>query len=130
MATEERTCWRHTDPTAEGLDRLQSWWRCRRRGKTSSPSRITRNSSQPHSSMLTETLTTKTKGPKLDPTKSNNVKTQQHEACSYSYVVVCCDGETEPPVEYRGPNAAEHLLQALQEEERKIMGMLANAKAM
>ena len=43
-----------------------------------------------------------------------------------------CDGETEPPVEYRGPNAAEHFLQVLQLEERKIKikGVLANSIAM
>ena len=35
-----------------------------------------------------------------------------------------------PPVEYRGPNAAEHFLEALQEEERKIKGVLANPQAM
>ena len=77
-----------------------------------------------------EALTTKIEGPELDPTKSNTTKTQQHETCSYSYVVVRCDGETEPPVEYRGSNAAQHFLQALQEEERKIKGVLANPKAM
>ena len=57
-----------------------------------------------------EALTTKVEGPELDPTKSNTQRTQHHEACSYSYIVVRCDGQTEPPVEYRGPNAAEHLL--------------------
>ena len=38
--------------------------------------------------------------------------------------------KTEPPVEYRGPNAAEHFLEALQEEECKIKAVLANPKAM
>ena len=61
---------------------------------------------------------------------SNTQKTQHHKACSYSYIVVRCDGQTEKPVEYRGPNAAEHFLQALQEEEQKIKGVLANPKAM
>ena len=41
-----------------------------------------------------------------------------------------CDGQTEPPVEYRGPNAAEHFLESLQEEESKIKGVLADPKAM
>ena len=41
-----------------------------------------------------------------------------------------CDGQTEPPVGYRGPNAAEHLLKSLQEEENKIKGVLADPKAM
>ena len=77
-----------------------------------------------------EALTTKAEGPELDPTKSNTRQTQHHEACSYCYIVVRCDGETEAPVEYRGPDAAERLLKALQEEEGKIKGALANPKAM
>ena len=55
-----------------------------------------------------EALTTKVEGPELDPTKSNTQRTQHYEACSYSYIVVRCDGQTEPPGEYRGLNAAEH----------------------
>ena len=77
-----------------------------------------------------EALITKVEGPELDPTKSNTQRTQHHEAFSYCYIVVRCDGQTEVPVEYRGPNAAEHFLQALQEEEQKIKGVLANPKAM
>ena len=68
--------------------------------------------------------------PELDPTKSNTQKTQHHEACSYCYIMVRCDGQTEPPVEYRDPDAAEHLLKSLQEEESKIKGVLADPKAM
>ena len=41
-----------------------------------------------------------------------------------------CDGQTELLVEYRGPNAAEYLLNLLQEEESKIKGVLADPKAM
>ena len=66
-----------------------------------------------------EALTTKIEGCSPNPEKSNTQKTQEHEACSYCYVVVRCDGATEPPVEYRGPKAAKHLLQALQKEKRK-----------
>ena len=77
-----------------------------------------------------EALTAKVEGPELDPTKSNTQRTQHHEACSYSYIVIQCDGQTERPVEYRGPNAAEHFLESLQEEERKIKGVLADPKAM
>ena len=55
---------------------------------------------------------------------------QHHEACSYCYIVVRCDGKTEPPVEYRGPDAAGHLLKSLQEEESTIKGVLADPKAM
>ena len=77
-----------------------------------------------------EALIRKVEGPELDPMESNTRKTQHHEACSYCYVVFRCDDQTEPPVEYRGPNAAEHFLNALQEEERKIKTLLANPKAM
>ena len=42
--------------------------------------------------------------------------------------MVRCDGQAEPPVGYRGPNAAEHLLKSLQEEENKIKGVLADSK--
>ena len=77
-----------------------------------------------------EALTTKVEGPELDPKKSNTQRTQHHETCSYCYVKVRCDGKTEAPVEYRGPNAAEHLLRALQEEDRGIQKVLANPQAM
>ena len=77
-----------------------------------------------------EALTTKVEGPELDPTKSNTQRTQHHEACSYCYVKVRCDGQTEAPVEYREPDAAEHFLRALQEEERGIKGVLSNPQAM
>ena len=77
-----------------------------------------------------EALTAKVKEPELDPTKSNTQRTQHHEACSYSYIMVRFEGQTEPPVEYRGPNAAEHFLEALQEEERKIKDVLADPQAM
>ena len=77
-----------------------------------------------------EALTTKIEGPELDPNQSNTSKTQHHEACSYCYIVVQYDGKTDPPVEYRGPNAAKHSLNALQEEERKIKIVQANPKPM
>ena len=77
-----------------------------------------------------EGLTTKVDEPELDPAKSNTQRTQHHEAYSYCYIVVRCDGQTEPPVEYRGPDAAEHLLKSLQDEESKIKGVLADPKAM
>ena len=77
-----------------------------------------------------EALTTKIAGPELDPSKSNTQKTQHHEACGYSYVVVRCDGETSPPTVYRGPDTMERFLKSLQEEERKIKATLANPQAM
>ena len=51
---------------------------------------------------------------------------QQHEACGYSYIVARCDGQTEPPVVYRGPDAAEHFLNDIQKEERTIKDILSN----
>ena len=42
---------------------------------------------------------TKVERPKLDPSKST-WKVQQHEACSYCYIMVQCDGQTKPPVQY------------------------------
>ncbi len=42
--------------------------------------------------------------------------------------MVRSDGHTETPVVYRGPNAMEHFLKALQEEEKKINKVLANPK--
>ena len=77
-----------------------------------------------------EALTTKIEETQLDFTKNNTQNIQHHEACSYCYIMVRCDGQTEPPVEYRGPSAAEHFLLALQEEEHKIKMVLANPKAM
>ena len=77
-----------------------------------------------------EALTTKIEGPELNPTNSNTQKTQHHETCSYCYIVVRCDGHTEPLVEYRGPDAAEHFLQAIQGEERRIKEVLDNPKRM
>ena len=76
-----------------------------------------------------EALTAKVEGPEPDPAKSNTQRTQHHEACSYSYIVVRCDGHTEPPVDYRCPNAAGHFLESLQEEQRKIKAALADPKA-
>ncbi|GFR66063.1 hypothetical protein ElyMa_005547700 [Elysia marginata] len=75
-------------------------------------------------------LTTKIEGPELDPDQSNTQQTHHHEACSWCYIKVRCDGLTEAPVEYRGPDAAEHLLRALQEEERMIKKVLAKPQDM
>ena len=77
-----------------------------------------------------EALTTKIEGPELDPSVSSTQRTQLHETCSYCYVVVRCDGKTNTPVEYRGPNATEHFLRAIQAEERIIRNELANPKVM
>ena len=51
-ATQGRICWKPTDPTVEGLGRLQLGWRCRKRGKTRSPFRTTTSSCRPLSSSM------------------------------------------------------------------------------
>ena len=65
-----------------------------------------------------EALTTKISGPELNPDQSNTQKTQQHEACAYGDILLRCDCQIEPPVVYRGPDAAEHFLNAIQKEGR------------
>ena len=77
-----------------------------------------------------EALTTKIEGPEPNPTQSNTHKTQLHQACGYGYIIVRCDGESTPPVVYRGPHAAERFLVALQEEETKINKLFQNPKPM
>ena len=77
-----------------------------------------------------EALTTKIEGPQLKPAKSNTHKTQLHQACGYGYIVVRYDGHTEPPVVYRGEDAAERFLRSLQQEEENINKILKNPKPM
>ena len=59
-----------------------------------------------------ESIIHKIQGPNLDPEKSGIQNTAYHEACGYSFIVLRCDGETKPPVVYRGPNAANHFLKS------------------
>ncbi|XP_031558177.1 uncharacterized protein LOC116294670 [Actinia tenebrosa] len=47
-----------------------------------------------------------------------------HEICSYGYIVVRHDGKADPPVIYRGKNAANKFLVALQDEEEVIRDKL------
>ena len=77
-----------------------------------------------------EALTKKIEGAERHPNQSNTQNTQIHEACSYCYMVVRCDGKTKPPVEYRGPNTAEHMLRSLMNEQDQILKTLANPKPM
>ena len=58
------------------------------------------------------------------------MNTTTHEACSYCYIVVRCDGKTKPPVDYRGSNAAEQMLRSLMNEQDQILKTLANPKPM
>lgn len=45
-------------------------------------------------------------------------------------MVVRCDGETQPPQLYRGPDAEKHFLEELQEEESKIKEVCENPEPM
>ena len=125
----EKTCWSPIGPSAAGSGSCEGGDARRGQEQAGLP--------EPPQTALSpfivyadfEALTTKVEGPELDLMKSNTRKTQHHEACSY-YYVIHCNGQTEPSVEYSGPNAAEHFLKALQEEERKIITVLANTKAM
>ena len=77
-----------------------------------------------------ESLTTKIEGPELDPSKSNTQNTQHHETCGYSFIVIRCDGRTNPPMRYRGPNAADHFLRTVQGEESKIKEVLSKPRSL
>ena len=65
-------------------------------------------------------MTTKIAGLQLNLNKSNTQTTQLHEARSYSYIVVRCNGQTTTLQVYRGSNAVEHFRRQLQHEEEKI----------
>ena len=69
-------------------------------------------------------------GQNIDLGKSGTQSPAHHEACGYSFIVVRCDGTTKPPVVYRGPNAANHILTTLQKEEEEIRSELENPKEM
>ena len=68
-----------------------------------------------------ESVTTKIQSASLDPSKSSAEKFQKHQACGFSYVIVSNSLEyCKLPVLYRGEDAAEKLLEALQREEERI----------
>ena len=56
---------------------------------------------------------------------SYTYKTQEHIPCGFGYIVVRYDGKTNPPVIYRGPDAAGKFLEYLQNEERIIREKLS-----
>ena len=55
-------------------------------------------------------------------------KTEQHEACGYSYMVVRSDGEVLGPKVYMGENAVGMFLSAILQEEMTIRESLATPK--
>ena len=63
-----------------------------------------------------------------DDKKSFTVKTEKHEPCGFSYVVVRSDGQTSPPQNYRGEDAVYNFLKYLLEEERKMREYMANKR--
>ena len=60
-----------------------------------------------------------------DSNVSYTKKTEQHEACRFSYIVVRSDGVASQPVVYRGKNAVGTFLREIVNEETKITEILA-----
>ena len=60
--------------------------------------------------------------------ESYTEKTEQHEACGFSYVVVRSDGVASDPVVYRGENAVGKFLSDIMQVEAKIRVSLATPK--
>ena len=60
--------------------------------------------------------------------KSYTEKTEWHEACGYSYIVVRSDGEVTGSKVYRGENAVKEFLNGILKEETKIRESLATPK--
>ena len=60
--------------------------------------------------------------------KSYTEKTEWHEACGYSYIVVKSDGEVTGSKVYRGENAARTFLSDMLQEEVKIRESVATPK--
>ena len=73
-----------------------------------------------------ESLIKRIEGAEPDPQKSYTRKTQIHEACGFSYVVVRSDGFAQEPVVYRGADATEAFLECLQSEYEDIVEFLEN----
>ena len=59
------------------------------------------------------------RGPEREQT-SNTEKTELHEVCGYSYIVVRCDGEIVGSNFYRGENAVGKFYEEILQEEEKI----------
>ena len=60
--------------------------------------------------------------------KSYTEKTEWHEACGYSYIVVKSDGEVTGSKVYRGENAVKSFLESIMQEKEKIREMLTQQK--
>ena len=78
-----------------------------------------------------EALVKKIRGCERGPdskNKSYTDKTEWHEACGYSYIVVKSDGEVTGSKVYRGENAVRTFLSDILQEETKIRESLATPK--
>ena len=78
-----------------------------------------------------EALVKKMPGCERDPDKkykSYTEKTEWHEACGYSYIVVRSDGEVTGSKVYRGEEAVKSFLENVMQEEEKIRERLAKPK--
>ena len=65
-----------------------------------------------------------------DCNETNTKKLQEHIVCGYSYEVVRCDGQSQTSGVYRGKDATEHFLNAIQDELLKINEIFKNPKCM
>ena len=63
-----------------------------------------------------------------DNKKSFTIKTEKHEPCGFSYVIVRSDGQTFGPYTYRGEDAVFVFLTYLQNHEREMRGDMANKR--
>ena len=78
-----------------------------------------------------ESLVKKMHGCERDPDKkykSYTEKTEWHEACGYSYIVVRSDGEVTGKKVYRGEGAVNSFLESIMQEKEKIRERLAKPK--
>ena len=78
-----------------------------------------------------EALVKKIQGCERDPDKkykSYTEKTEWHEACGYSYIVVRSDGEVTAKKVFRGEGAVKSFLESIMQEKEKIREMLAKPK--
>ena len=65
-----------------------------------------------------------------DNKKSFTIKTEKHEPCGFSYVVVRSDGQTFGPYTYRGKDAVFVFLTYLRNHEREMRGDMANKRTL
>ena len=63
-----------------------------------------------------------------EPDNKRNLKTEKHEPCCFSYLVVRSEGETQGPITYRGEDAVFVFLTYLQNHEREMREHMANKR--